>query len=73
MRCKAASAPQCEHCKQESTPQRAGYGSKKHIYLLTSTLDRAGSETGAVMEIVRHGPFSSSNPWPDADLLLRLK
>ena len=32
MRCKAASAPQCEHCKQEPTQQRAGSGSQKHIY-----------------------------------------
>jgi hypothetical protein len=37
MRCKAASAPQCEHCKQEPTQQRAGYGSQKHIYLWAST------------------------------------
>ena len=33
MRCKAASAPQCEHCKREPTQQRTGYGSQKHIYL----------------------------------------
>ena len=37
MRGKAASAPQCEHCKHESTQQRAGYGSQKHIYLWAST------------------------------------
>jgi hypothetical protein len=28
MRCKAPSAPQCEHCKQEPTQQRAGSGSQ---------------------------------------------
>jgi len=37
MRCKAASAPQCEHCKHEPTQQRAGSGSQKHIYLRVST------------------------------------
>jgi hypothetical protein len=37
MRCKAATAPQCEHCKPEPTQQRAGYGSQKHIYLWAST------------------------------------
>jgi hypothetical protein len=37
MRCKAATAPQCEHCKREPTQQRAGYGSQKHIYLWAST------------------------------------
>jgi hypothetical protein len=33
MRCKAASAPQCEHCKHEPTQQRAGSGSQKHIFM----------------------------------------
>ena len=37
MRGKAASAPQCEHCKHEPTQQRAGYGSQKHIYFWVST------------------------------------
>jgi hypothetical protein len=37
MRCKAASAPQCEHCKQEPTQQRAGSGSQKHIFFWAST------------------------------------
>ncbi|MFC3461156.1 hypothetical protein [Massilia haematophila] len=37
MRCKAASAPQCEHCKREPTQQRAGYGRQKHIYFWVST------------------------------------
>jgi uncharacterized membrane protein len=34
MRCKAGAAPQCAHCKQRPTQQRAGYGSQKsHLFL----------------------------------------
>ena len=43
MRCKAVVAPQCEHCKQRPTQQRAGDGSQNaHLffggYLVTSLL-----------------------------------
>lgn len=71
MRCKAASAPQCEHCKQEPTQQRAGYGSQKDIYLWASAsvyVKGQGHRRAATRGVPPALSLTTDDPKPGAGL-----